>query len=178
MLRRADERDLDAMREWRNQPANREVSVRRHEISVDEHNGWWSRVKDDPARRVLVFEYDGRKLGIVNFFDLELDGPTRTGAWGFFLDHETTTSEGTAMMAWMQVMKDATEFAFAAEPDGLALDVLTGEVLAGNDAVRTMNRRFRFTEGEPEQREVDGRTITVFPILLRREDRRGRKGPR
>ena len=62
--------------------------------AVDEHSGWWSRVKDDPARRVLVFEYDGRMLGIVNFFDLELDGPTRTGAWGFFLDHETTTLGG------------------------------------------------------------------------------------
>ena len=45
-------------------------------------------------------------------------------------------------------------------------------MLDGNDAVRTMNRRFRFTEGEPEEREADGRTITVYPISLRREDRR------
>ena len=178
MLRRAEERDVDAMREWRNQPANREVSVHQHEIGDQEHRDWWSRVQDDPTRRVLVFEYDGRGLGIVNFFDLELDAPARTGAWGFFLDHETTTSEGTAMMAWMQVMKEATEYAFADEPDGLALDVLTGEVLDGNDAVRTMNRRFRFTEGTPEEREVDGRTIRVFPILLRREDRRGPRGSR
>ena len=56
--------------------------------------------------------------------------------------------------------------------------MLNGEVLEGNDAVRTMNRRFRFAEGEPEQREVDGRTITVIPISLRRENRRreGQKG--
>ena len=32
--------------------------------------------------------------------------------------------------------------------------MLTGEVLEGNDAVRQMNRRFRFAEGEPEHRDM------------------------
>ncbi len=176
MLRRATERDVDAMLEWRNQPANREVSIHQHEIGTDEHHAWWSRTKDDPTRRVLVFEHEGRPLGIVNFFDLDLESTPRTGGWGFFLDHRTVTAEGTAMMAWMQVMKEAQAYAFDDEPEGLALDVLTGEVLDGNEAVRTMNRRFRFTEGEPQAREVDGRQITVYPISLRREDRRRPKG--
>jgi hypothetical protein len=38
-----------------------------------------------------------------------------------------------------------------------------------------MNRRFRFVEGEPESREADGRTITVIPISLKRENRRRRQ---
>ncbi len=171
MLRPAGEADVENMRAWRNQPVNREASIHQHEISADEHQAWWSRVSEDPSRQVLVFEYDGRPLGIVSFFDLDLDGPERSGAWGFYLDAETTGAEGTTMMAWMQVMKEATGYAFDDE-DGPRLDVLTGEVLDGNDAVRTMNRRFRFTEGEPEEREADGRTITVYPISLRREDRR------
>lgn len=169
MLRPATESDLAAMRAWRNQPANREVSNHQHEIDPEEHAAWWQQVRDDPTRRVLVFEYDGRGLGIVNFFDL--DPAARTGSWGFFLDHETTTAEGTAMMAWIQVMRDATAYAF----DELGLDVLEGEVLEGNEAVRQMNRRFRFTEGEPEEREIDGRRIVVHPIRLRREDRRQSK---
>ena len=173
MLRRAAEHDVDAMLEWRNQPANREVSIHQHEIGADEHRAWWSRTQNDPTRRVLVFEHEGRALGIVNFFDLDLDGTPRTGSWGFFLDHATVTAEGTTMLVWMQVMKQATAYAFDEEPDGLALDVLAGEVLDGNEAVRTMNRRFRFAEGEPETREVDGNRITVHPISLRREDRRG-----
>ena len=172
MLRSADDRDLDAMRAWRNQPQNREASIQQHEISAEEHAAWWSRVQDDPSRRVLVFEHDGRPLGIVNFFDLGRKGDQRTGAWGFFLDHETTTAEGTTMLAWMRLMKEATAYAFEPEPDGLALDLLTGEVLEGNEAVRSMNRRFRFIEGEPEHLESRGRTITVIPISLRREDRR------
>ena len=175
MLRPAGDADVDAMRAWRNQPANRAVSINSHEISPEEHRAWWERTQADPTRRVLVFEHGDRALGIVNFFDLETDPATGTkqGSWGFFLDHDTVEAEGLSFLAWMQVMKDATNHAF----DELGLDVLTGEVLAGNEAVRSMNRRFRFTEGEPEVREADGRTITVHPISLRREDRRGAKKP-
>lgn len=173
MLRPAEDRDLEAMRQWRNQPANREVSIQQHEISADEHAAWWKRVQADPSRRCLVFEYDGRPLGVVNFFDI--DPRERTASWGFFLDHETTTAEGTAMMAWMQVMREATDHAFADEPDGLALDELHAEVRPENEAVRMMNRRFRFTEGEPFETSGGSGTITLIPIRLRREDRRTRK---
>ena len=173
MLRPAEDRDLDAIREWRNQDANREVSVQRHLISPEEHRAWWQRVQADPSRRCLVFEYDGRTLGVVNFFDL--DPGEGSGSWGFFLDHETTTSEGTAMMAWMQIMRDATDYAFEEEPVGLGLQELRGEVRPENEAVRMMNRRFRFTEGEPYETEGDSGTVTTIPIMLRREDRRTRK---
>lgn len=154
------------MRAWRNQPANREVSTYQHEITADEHARWWAAVAEDPSRQVLIFEYDGRPLGVVTFFDLDLG--RRTGGWGFYLDNETTTTEGIAMMAWIQVMKDATTYAF----DELGLDVLTGEVNEDNEAVRMMNRRFRFTEGEPRTLD-DGRVF--YPISLRREDRRTSK---
>lgn len=169
MLRPAEERDVETMREWRNQTANREVSINQHVITPEEHRAWWERVQLDPTRRVLVFEHDARPLGIVTFFDI--DARASSAHWGFFLDNETTTADGTAMMAWMAVMAEAIDYAF----DDLGVDMLCGEVLAHNEAVRLMNRRFRFVEGDPETREVDGRTITVFPISLRRENSRGRR---
>lgn len=146
---------------WRNQPANREVSTDQHEITPEEHARWWAAVREDPSRQVLMFSHDDRPLGVVTFFDIE----DRSAGWGFYLDNETTTAEGIAMMAWIQVMKEATAYAF----DTLGLDLLTGEVNAENEAVRTMNRRFRFTEGEPRTLE-DGRVF--YPISLRRADRR------
>ena len=167
MLRPAGDGDVDAMREWRNQDANREVSINQHVITPDEHRAWWERTKQDPTKQVLVFEQAGRPIGVVNFFDIDVDD--RRASWGFFLDSETATAEGLSLTAWMQVMKEATAYAF----DELGVDVLAGEVLGHNEAVRSMNRRFRFVEGEPETREADGRTITVIPITLRREDRRG-----
>jgi RimJ/RimL family protein N-acetyltransferase len=172
VLRPADQRDVAAIREWRNQSANREISINRHEISLEEHQAWWARTSADPSRRVLIFGADGRPLGVVNFFDLEPDDAPKSGAWGFFLDNETAVADGTAMLLWVRVMSEAIAYAF----DELGLDTLNAEVLAHNSAVRVMNRRYGFVEGDPEERESDGRTISVIPISLRREDRRGRRG--
>lgn len=172
MLREATDADLAAMLAWRNQTANREVSNTSHVITPEEHAAWWARVQADPSRRVYVFEAQGRPLGVVSYFDL--DPEHRTGAWGFYLDHETVAAEGLAMTAWMQVMGEAIDQAF----DVLGLETLTGEVLAHNEPVRLMNRRFRFTEGTPQEREVDGRTISVIPISLAKADRRVRRTPR
>lgn len=172
MLRPAADGDVDAMRVWRNQPANRAVSINDHVITAEEHEAWWERTRKDPTRLTLVFEYADRPLGIVNYFDIA-DDRTRC-SWGFYLDSETVEAEGLALLAWMQVMKEATAYAF----DELGVDVLHGEVLSENEAVRSMNRRFRFTEGPPEVRSNGERTLTVHPISLRREDRRGaRKSP-
>lgn len=165
MLRPARDTDVPTMLAWRNQDANRAVSTYQHVITPEEHARWWTAVQADPTRRVLMFEKDGRDLGVVTFFDLALDAAPRTGGWGFYLDNETVTAEGTAMMAWIAVMGEAVAYAF----DELGLDLLEGEVSDQNEAVRLMNRRFRFTEGEPRTLE-DGRVF--LPITLRREDRR------
>ena len=170
MLRPATDDDLDAMRMWRNQPPNREVSINSHEITADEHAAWWSKVRTDVSREVLIYERDGVPSGVVNFFDLALDGADRTGAWGFYLDAAGLEQRGETLPAWLEVMREAADYAF----DVLALDELTGEVLAENVVVRQMNRRFRFVEGTPEQHAADGRTITVIPISLKRENRRRR----
>ncbi|WP_433164881.1 GNAT family N-acetyltransferase [Kribbella sp. CA-247076] len=164
MLRSATSADLDTIRRLRNQQANREVSITSHEISADEHAAWWAKASVDPARRVLMYERDGVTAGVVNFFDLE----GSTAAWGFFLDADGLADRGETLPAWVEVMREATAYAF----DELGVDLLTGEVLEHNTVVRQMNRRFRFTEGTPQTRYADGREVTVIPISLRRQDRR------
>ncbi|TCN39191.1 RimJ/RimL family protein N-acetyltransferase [Kribbella orskensis] len=172
MLRTATDHDVDLIRTLRNQQANREVSVNSHEISPDEHAGWWAKTSVDPTRRVLIYERAGTVAGVVSFFDLELDAAPRTGAWGFFLDADGLAERGETLPAWIEVMSEATGYAF----DELGLDELTGEVLEHNTVVRQMNRRFRFTEGEPQTRYADGREITVLPISLLKDNRRKPKG--
>ena len=164
MLRTATEADVDTIRRLRNQQANRDVSITSHEISADEHAAWWAKTSKDPSRRVLIYERYGATAGVVNFFDLE----GTSGAWGFFLDADGLAERGETLPAWIEVMREATAYAF----DELGLDVLTGEVLQHNAVVRQMNRRFRFVEGTPEVRYADGRELTVIPISLRKQDRR------
>jgi RimJ/RimL family protein N-acetyltransferase len=172
MLRSATDQDVDLIRALRNQQANREVSITSHEITADEHAGWWAKTRIDPSRRVLIYERSGLAAGVVNFFDLDLD--RTTGAWGFFLDADGLAERGETLPAWIEVMKEATAYAF----DELGLNELTGEVLEHNTAVRQMNRRFRFTEGEPELRYADGRELTVLPIKLLKDNRRKPKETR
>ena len=164
MLRTATEADVDTIRRLRNQQANRDVSITSHEISADEHAAWWAKTSKDPSRRVLIYERDGATAGVVNFFDLE----GTSGAWGFFLDADGLAERGETLPAWIEVMREATAYAF----DDLGLEVLTGEVLEHNTVVRQMNRRFRFVEGTPQTRYADGREIRVIPISLREHDRR------
>ncbi|MFC5923472.1 GNAT family N-acetyltransferase [Micromonospora vulcania] len=169
VLREATADDVHLMLSWRNQETNRQVSKTSHEITADEHARWWSAVRNDPSRRVLVYVRDDRACGVVTFFDLRLDGP-RTGAWGFYLDADGLAERDETLPAWLGVMRDAVEYAF----DGLHLNRLDGEVLAHNTVVRQMNRRFRFVEGTPRQELSDGREITVIPISLDRANRRQR----
>lgn len=168
MLRPATDSDLDTMRAWRNQETNRLASINSHEIGAAEHLAWWTRTSADATRRVLVYEHAGVPAGVVTFFDLDLDSPRRSGAWGFYLDAEGLETRDETLPAWLSVMQEAIRYAF----DELGLDDLRGEVLEHNASVRQMNRMFRFTEGEASSREADGRTIAVIPILLRRENRR------
>lgn len=170
MLREATTDDVNLMLSWRNQETNRQVSKTSHEITAAEHAAWWSRVRADPTRRVLIYLHDDRPAGVVTFFDLRLDGPTRSGAWGFYLDADGLAERGATLPAWLGVMRAAVDHAF----DVLALDRLDGEVLAHNTVVRQMNRRFRFVEGTGRHETVDGREITVVPIYLTRDNRRRR----
>lgn len=169
MLRPATDADLDDMLSWRNQDTNREVSIRPHVILPDEHRAWWERVKADPTREVHVFVAGDRPLGVVSYFDI--DREAGEASWGFYLDSDTVEAEGTALTAWMQIMREGVDHAFGV----LGVDVLLAEVLAGNESVRMMNRRFRFVEGAPQMREEGGRTIEVIPIRLDRADRRKRR---
>ncbi|MEV7330497.1 GNAT family N-acetyltransferase [Micromonospora sp. NPDC093244] len=169
MLREATADDVHLMLSWRNQKANRQVSRNSHEITAEEHARWWSAVRDDPSRRVLVYVRDDRPCGVVTFFDLRWDGP-RTGAWGFYLDSDGLAGRDETLPAWLGIMREAVEYAF----DGLHLDRLDGEVLEHNTVVRQMNRRFRFVEGTGRREVSDGREITVIPISLNQADRRRR----
>lgn len=170
MLRPATDADLPVMLAWRNQEANRSVSLTQHVITAEEHAAWWSRVQADPTRRVLMFEYADQPLGVVTYFDH--DAAARTASWGFYLDHDGTTAAGTALMAWTKIMREAVNHAFAEEPDGLGVDVLEGEVLPQNEAVRQMNKRLGFVEGEPFEQKNGDTVVTAIPVRLRREDRR------
>jgi UDP-4-amino-4,6-dideoxy-N-acetyl-beta-L-altrosamine N-acetyltransferase len=166
MLRPATDTDTETIRRWRNHPTVRAASLWQHEITPAEHAAWWQRTTADPSTRLLVYVHDGVDSGVVTFTDV--DPVARSASWGFYLDVDGLEERGDTLTAWLGVAGEALDHAFV----DLDLEVLTGDVLADNTAVRRMNRRFGFTEGEAEEREFGGRTVRSLPIRMHRSDRK------
>jgi UDP-4-amino-4,6-dideoxy-N-acetyl-beta-L-altrosamine N-acetyltransferase len=173
VIRPATDADRDAVLRWRNHPDVRAASLTRHEISAEEHAAWWKAAMADPARRVLVYERRELPAGVVTFFDIDPDA--RSAWWGYYLDGDGLEATGQLLMAWIEIQREAVRYAF----DELGLDLLEGEVLASNEAVRNLNRRQGFTEIGSYQREIDGEPGEVVRIQLRAanaKQRQARKG--
>ncbi|MFI7461142.1 GNAT family N-acetyltransferase [Nonomuraea sp. NPDC049377] len=162
VLRRVRDDDLPVMRRWRNHPKVRAASFTGHEISADEHARWWSAVRADPARRVLIYEHDGTGAGVVTYSGL---GGERAG-WGFYLDLDGLDRSGALLRAWVGLERAAIDHAFGP----LGLTILRGEVLADNEPVRRLHRRFGFIEVATYRRPVDGVPREVVAVELYKEE--------
>ncbi len=166
MLRRATPSDADQVRRWRNHPDVRAMSLTTHEIGAPEHAAWFAAAIVDPGRAILIYEHAGQAAGVVTFADL--DGPSPV--WGYYLDVDGLAARDETLPAWLRVGREAVDYAF----DELGVDELTGDVLAGNAAVRQMNRRLGFTETGSRTVMRDGVPAECLTIRLRRAERKVR----
>jgi UDP-4-amino-4,6-dideoxy-N-acetyl-beta-L-altrosamine N-acetyltransferase len=172
VLRPATAADRDLVLAWRNHPEVRAVSLNQHLIGADEHAAWWDRAMADPARRILIYEREGRPAGVVTFFDY--DEQAACASWGYYVDLVGLEAVGQTLLAWIEIQREAVSYAF----DELGLDVLRGEVLASNEAVRQLNRRQRFVEVNSRSVTIGGVETEVLDIELRAADRQRRHSPR
>ena len=165
MLRPATDADVEPIRRWRNHPEVRAVSLTQDEIDPDTHARWWAGLQGDASRRVLVYERGGVPCGVVTFFDIAAaDDGTRSAMWGYYLDNAGLGERGELLPAWMQIQREAVRYADAE----LDLDVLEGEVLDQNAAVRRMNRRNGFVEVSSDERQIGEATVTVHRVRRER----------
>lgn len=163
MLRGVEEHELPALRRWRNHPRVRASSFTTHTISEAEHARWWATVRNDPARRVLIYEHRGTAAGVVSFSGLTPGG--RSADWAFYLDLAGLERSGELLAAWIGLEREAVEHAFGP----LGLTTLRGEVLACNEPVRRLHRRFGFVEVAGYELELAGLCREVVAVELTRE---------
>ncbi|MFF4619979.1 GNAT family N-acetyltransferase [Nonomuraea jabiensis] len=161
MLRGVEDKDLPSMRRWRNHPRVRAASFATHKIGEDEHAQWWEATRADARKRVLIYEHEGNPAGVVTFFGLS----SESASWGFYLDLEGLEQSGELLRAWIGLERAAIDHAFGT----LGLTTLRGEVLACNEAVRRLHRRFGFLEVGAYLRDVDGESRDVVAIRLVKE---------
>jgi hypothetical protein len=100
---------------------------------------------------------------VVSFSGLTPGG--RSADWAFYLDLAGLERSGELLAAWIGLEREAIEHAFGP----LGLTTLRGEVLACNEPVRRLHRRFGFVEVADYRLELAGLRREVVAVELTRE---------
>jgi RimJ/RimL family protein N-acetyltransferase len=85
-LRLLEEKDLAMVLDWRNSDRVRSSMFNNHIITMDEHLAWYSRLQQKKNDVCLIFEWQGKPVGVLNFVDYDLEN--NTCHWGFYLGSE------------------------------------------------------------------------------------------
>lgn len=124
--------ELELMRGWRNAPAVRANMYTSHEISVDEHQAWWSRTRAREDQRYFMYEKDDQKIGIVSFS--AIDFLSRNCSWAFYAAPEAPRGSGSRMEFL------AIDYVF----NELKMHKMYCEVLDFNKSVIKLHQKFGF----------------------------------
>lgn len=154
LLRGVRPEELGLMLSWRNAPSVRANMYTRHEISLDEHLEWWSRISSRPDQVYLMYEFKGVPYGIVAFTGI--DSANQNSSWAFYASPEAPRGTGSRMEYL------ALERAF----ESLKLHKLNCEVLAFNSPVIKLHQKFGFKiEGIlREQHLVEQEFVDIYRL--------------
>lgn len=158
-LREMEEKDLEMVLAWRNQPLIRANMYTDHSITLEEHQVWFSRIKKDSTSVYLICEQKGVPIGCVNF--VQIDRKNKKAFWGFYLGEEVGAPGRGSIMEYL-----AVEYAFGL----LRLRKLCAEVFSFNEKVLKLHSKFGFqVEGIYKQHVLkndkfeDVVAIALFP---------------
>jgi len=149
------------VREVRNQVGVRSSMYTEHEIELNEHLGWISRLKSDKKQIVFaVLNEEQQPIGVVSVN--ALDTLHKKADWAFYLDENQRGGLGAALEYSL------IEYVF----NELKLDKLNCEVIETNEAVVKLHKKFNFFEEgfRRENIEKNGKRIGVHFLGLTKSD--------
>lgn len=159
-LRNIKSDELELMLSWRNAPDVRANMYTQHEISLEEHLSWWSRIQQRNDHLYFMYDYQDAALGVVAFSGI--DSVNENSSWAFYASPNAPRGTGIKMEYL------ALNYAF----DEIKLHKLTCEVLAFNTPVLKLHQKFGFiTEGVfREQHRVNDTFVDIHRLgILARE---------
>ncbi len=122
LIRPMAEEDLDLVLVWRNSERIRAVSYTDHVIGIEEHRAWFERADAGQSTLPLVFECEGRPVGVVNA--TAVDRGQGSCTWGFYIGAEDAPRGAGRAMGYC-----ALEYLF----ERIDLRTVRGEALASNE---------------------------------------------
>ena len=106
-IRPLEEKDLEMVLAWRNSERVHSKMLTDHKITWQEHFGWFQRTKENPVKRNLIFEYQGRPVGYIGY--TEYDEEKMSCSPGAYLGETDVPIDAGLVLFYM-----ALEYAFAA----------------------------------------------------------------
>ncbi len=154
--------DEDRLREWRNRPEVAKYMYTDHHISGEEHGRWFKRTMADPTSRYWIIVCNDKDVGVVNIFNL--DRRHQRCYWAFYIAEQELRGKGVGSFVEYSVLK----YVF----DQLQLRKLCCEVLAFNEPVIEMHRKFGFQlEGRLRAHVMKGgQPSDVYCLSILREE--------
>jgi UDP-4-amino-4,6-dideoxy-N-acetyl-beta-L-altrosamine N-acetyltransferase len=151
LIRKITEQDLPMVLAWRNHANVRRYMFRQHEISLEEHQNWFSNASRDPSRSLLIVEDAGLAIGYVQFQKIEEGG---VADWGFYAKPDSPKGKGR------KIGKMALNYAFGP----LKLHKVCGQAIACNQASIAFHRFLGFNlEGIlRDQRRINGAYHSLY----------------
>jgi UDP-4-amino-4,6-dideoxy-N-acetyl-beta-L-altrosamine N-acetyltransferase len=123
-----------SVRDIRNQDSVRRSMYTDHEIGLDEHLKWVTRLKDDKKQIVFVVLVEEVVSGVVSVN--AIDRSHKKSDWAFYLSEKVRGGLGAALEFSL------LDFVF----NVLLLEKLNCEVIETNEAVVKMHKKFCFVE--------------------------------
>lgn len=160
-LRKVREDDRELLLRWRNSDRILAVMFTDHIIAADEHAAWISNVVKAPVPRVLVFEYQGKPLGVVTID--RVDTISGRCYWGFYLGEENHPARSGSALGYLGL-----EYLFST----LGMRKVCSECFAFNESGVRFHKKMGFAlEGRFVRHHLkNGNYEDVLSFALFRED--------
>jgi UDP-4-amino-4,6-dideoxy-N-acetyl-beta-L-altrosamine N-acetyltransferase len=135
LLRPLTESDQEIILRWRNSERVRQNMYTDHVISEEEHVRWFKKALHMDVSRHLMFEYEGRPLGLVSF--TKIDEKDQICTWAFYLGEKDVPMGAGSAMEYCSLT-----YAF----DILKIRKLWCEVFSYNTGVIKLHGKFGFNQ--------------------------------
>ncbi|MDB9453402.1 UDP-4-amino-4,6-dideoxy-N-acetyl-beta-L-altrosamine N-acetyltransferase [Dolichospermum circinale] len=134
-LRPLQKSDLEMVLSWRNSERVRANLYTDHIISLEEHQAWFKKIKDEPTVDYLICEFQNHPIGLVNFTNI--DKNNNKCYWGFYLGETATPlgSGGALSFISMEYIFEIVDFR-----------KVCSEVLSFNNKSLKLHKRLSFQE--------------------------------
>ena len=134
-LRPLQESDLEMVLSWRNSERVRANMYTDHIISLEEHQTWFKKIKDEPTVDYLICEFQNHPIGLVYFTNV--DKNNNKCYWGFYLGETATPLGGGGALGFISM-----EYIF----ELVDFRKVCSEVLSFNNKSLKLHKKFSFQE--------------------------------